>query len=65
MIALLRYEASKHSILIDSDFSLDLPLIMADRVQLQQVLMNLMLNGIDAMKSMNTPMYTYDQVTAR
>ena len=28
---------------------------MADRVQLQQVLMNLMLNSIEAMKSMNTP----------
>jgi PAS domain S-box-containing protein len=55
MIALLRSEASKHSILIDSDFSLDLPPIMADRVQLQQVLMNLMLNSIAAMKSMNTP----------
>ena len=55
MIALLRSEASRHSILIDSDFSLDLPPIMADRVQLQQVLMNLMLNSIEAMKSMNTP----------
>ena len=28
---------------------------MADRVQLQQVLMNLMLNSIEAMKSMDTP----------
>ncbi len=55
MIALLRGEASRHSILIHSDFSLDLPPIMADRVQLQQVLMNLMLNSIEAMKSMNTP----------
>jgi len=55
MIALLRGEASRHSILIQSDISLDLPPIMADRVQLQQVLMNLMLNSIEAMKSMNTP----------
>jgi signal transduction histidine kinase len=55
MIALLESEASKRSILIDSDFSLDLPPIMADRVQLQEVLMNLMLNGIEAMKSMHTP----------
>ena len=31
---MLRYEASKHSILIDSDFSLDLPPIRADRVRL-------------------------------
>jgi C4-dicarboxylate-specific signal transduction histidine kinase len=28
----------------------DLPQVMADRVQLQQVLMNLMINGIEAMK---------------
>ena len=55
MIALLRGEASRHSILIHSDLSLDLPPIMADRVQLQQVLMNLMLNSIEAMKSMNMP----------
>jgi PAS domain S-box-containing protein len=55
MIALLRAEASRRSISIHSDFSLDLPPIMADRVQLQQVLMNLMLNSIEAMKSMNTP----------
>jgi signal transduction histidine kinase len=55
MIALLRSEAAKHSIFIDSDFSLGLPPIMADRVQLQQVLMNLILNGMEAMKTMNTP----------
>jgi PAS domain S-box-containing protein len=55
MIALLQGEASRHSILIHRDCSLDLPPIMADRVQLQQVLMNLMLNSIEAMKGMNTP----------
>jgi PAS domain S-box-containing protein len=55
MIALLRGEASRHSISIHSDLSPDLPPIMADRVQLQQVLMNLMLNSIEAMKDMNTP----------
>jgi len=55
MIALLRSEASRHSISIHRDFSIDLPPIMADRVQLQQVLMNLMLNSIEAMKSMDTP----------
>ena len=55
MIALLRSEASKHSIVIDSALSLDLPPIMADGVKLQQVLMNLMLNGIEARKSINTP----------
>jgi len=52
MIALLRSEASRYSILIRNELASDLPNIMADRVQLQQVFMNLMLNGIDAMKGM-------------
>jgi PAS domain S-box-containing protein len=55
MIALLRGEAARHSIAIRSDTALDLPPIMADRVQLQQVFMNLMLNGIEAMTNTSTP----------
>jgi signal transduction histidine kinase len=50
MIVLLRSEASRHSISIHTELAEDLPKVMADRVQLQQVFMNLMLNGIDAMK---------------
>jgi signal transduction histidine kinase len=50
MIVLLRSEASRHSISIRTELAEDLPKVMADRVQLQQVLMNLMLNAIDAMK---------------
>jgi PAS domain S-box-containing protein len=52
MIALLRNEASRYSITIRSELADDLPKAMADRVQLQQVLMNLMLNGIEAMKDL-------------
>lgn len=54
MIGLLRGEASWHSISIRSELADDLPPLMADRVQLQQVLMNLMLNGIEAMKDTGT-----------
>ena len=50
MIVLLRSEANRHSISISIELAEDLPKVMADRVQLQQVFMNLMLNGIDAMK---------------
>jgi PAS domain S-box-containing protein len=50
MIILLRSEANRYSIAIRTELAEDLPKVMADRVQLQQVFMNLMLNGIDAMK---------------
>jgi PAS domain S-box-containing protein len=52
MILLLSNEATRYSISIHSDLAKDLPRVMADRIQLQQVLMNLMLNGIEAMKDM-------------
>jgi PAS domain S-box-containing protein len=55
MIVLLRNEASRYSIAIRSELADDLPKAMADRVQLQQVLMNLMLNGIEAMKDLGPP----------
>jgi PAS domain S-box-containing protein len=50
MILLLRYEANECGVSIRMDLATDLPKMRADRVQLQQVLMNLMLNGIEAMK---------------
>jgi signal transduction histidine kinase len=53
MIVLLRNEANRYSISIRTELADGLPEVMADRVQLQQVFMNLMLNGIDAMKGTN------------
>jgi PAS domain S-box-containing protein len=50
MIVLLRGEVNRYSVSIRTELAEDLPKVMADRVQLQQVFMNLMLNGIDAMK---------------
>src|SRR6202030_4319869 len=50
MIDLLRSEANRYSISIRTELAEHLPGVMGDRVQLQQVFMNLMLNGIDAMK---------------
>jgi PAS domain S-box-containing protein len=54
MVVLLRSEASRHSVSILTELSEDLPRVVADRVQLQQVLMNLMLNGIEAMQDTKT-----------
>lgn len=50
MAALLRNEATRYSISIRPQLHEGVPLVTADRVQLQQILMNLMLNAIDAMK---------------
>ena len=50
MAGLLRAEANQYALSIRTDLVADLLKITADRVQLQQVLMNLMLNGIEAMK---------------
>jgi len=50
MVVLLHDAANRQSISIRTDLDAALPTTTADRVQLQQVLMNLMLNGIEAMK---------------
>jgi PAS domain S-box-containing protein len=50
MVVLLRGEAMQNSIILHTELEADTPRVMADRVQLQQVLMNLMMNSIDAMK---------------
>jgi PAS domain S-box-containing protein len=50
MVLLMRGEADGYAVSIRTELATDLPRITADRVQLQQVLMNLMLNGIEAMK---------------
>jgi C4-dicarboxylate-specific signal transduction histidine kinase len=49
MIVLLRNQASRYSISVRTELT-GVPQIMGDRVQLQQVLMNLMINAIDAMR---------------
>lgn len=54
MIELLRSEARRYSISIRAELAPELHMILGDVVQLRQVLMNLMLNGIDAMKDAGT-----------
>ena len=49
MIVLLRGEAARYLISLRTQLAADLPQVMGDRVQLQQVMMNLTMNGIDAM----------------
>jgi PAS domain S-box-containing protein len=55
MEILLHNEATQHSVSVQTKLTAGQPLIVADRIQLQQVLMNLMINGIDAMKAVDGP----------
>jgi PAS domain S-box-containing protein len=50
MDLLLRSESHRHAVSLRTDLADELPKITADRVQLQQVVMNLMLNGIESMR---------------
>jgi signal transduction histidine kinase/ligand-binding sensor domain-containing protein len=49
VIALSRHELRRRDVVLQSHFEEGLPMVRGDRVQLQQVILNLMLNGADAM----------------
>jgi signal transduction histidine kinase len=51
VIALIRREINVHGVSLRLDLESSLPLVYGDRVQLQQVLMNLTMNGIQAMSA--------------
>jgi PAS domain S-box-containing protein len=51
VIALVRGELISHQVLVRTEFAPGLPMILSDRVQLQQVMINLVMNGIEAMRS--------------
>jgi PAS domain S-box-containing protein len=51
---LLRSEATRYNILVRTELAADTPQIMGDRVQLQQLTMNLVMNSIDAIKDVET-----------
>src|SRR5712671_2230837 len=53
IIVLLRSEVARYSISVRTELAADLPQVMGDRVQLQQVMMNLISNSIDAMKDVD------------
>ena len=52
MMVLLQDKAQRHSTRVRSELEAALTAVPADRVQIQQVVLNLMLNGIEAMKDM-------------
>jgi PAS domain S-box-containing protein len=50
-LALAGHRLQEHRVLVERQVTKDLPLVMADRVQLQQVLLNLVMNAIEAMSA--------------
>jgi signal transduction histidine kinase len=49
VIAIARNELQRHRVSLQTQLADDLPLIMGDRIQLQQVVLNLLVNAIEAM----------------
>ena len=55
VLALIPGEIQRNSISLSTNFANDLPFILADRIQLQQVILNLVLNAIEAMSGVQSP----------
>ncbi len=53
VIAMISHEAQSKQVALHSDLNDSLPPILGDRVQLQQVLINLLMNGIEAMSEVD------------
>ena len=64
MRELLQTEAARYSVTIQTELESDIPNILADRVQVQQILMNLMLNAIESMKGCGGALTISSQVNS-
>jgi C4-dicarboxylate-specific signal transduction histidine kinase len=51
VVVLMRNEAEGKRVTLEMDLATDLPLVVGDRVQLQQVILNLLMNGAEAAAS--------------
>src|SRR5262245_53911231 len=58
VIALVGAEAQRNRVILRTELSNDLPLVLGDRIQLQQVMLKLIMNAIEAMRGI-------DQTSAR
>jgi PAS domain S-box-containing protein len=63
MVILMCEETNRHAVTVRTELAQGLPNVMADRVQLQQALMNLMLNAIEAMQGKGGEIRIESQLT--
>jgi PAS domain S-box-containing protein len=64
MCELLQTEAARYFVTIQTELESDIPNILGDRVQVQQILMNLMLNAIESMKGCGGALTISSQVNS-
>src|SRR5262249_60695812 len=50
-VGVIQSEIQKNGVVLQMELAADLPRVLGDRVQLQQVILNLMMNGIEAMSA--------------
>ena len=63
MVVLLQNEARQHLVSVHMELAENLPRVMGDHVQLRQVMMNLILNGIEAMRDAPGELIITSQMT--
>ena len=63
MVVLLQNEARQHLVSVYMELAENLPRVMGDHVQLRQVMMNLILNGIEAMRDAPGELIITSQLT--
>jgi len=51
VIRLIAHDSQRRGVVVDSDFALNLPAVSCDRAQIEQVILNLLLNAMDAVKA--------------
>jgi signal transduction histidine kinase len=51
VVVLVQRELASHRVLLRIDLEPALPVVIADRIQLQQVILNLVINGMEAMQT--------------
>jgi PAS domain S-box-containing protein len=53
VLALARSEVHRHGVVVETQLAADVPRILGDRIQLQQVLLNLVMNAIEALSGVS------------